>query len=548
METLRRPLAGLARRRACRTSRPDASASCAEWESTAPLRRGRDPARDLARVLRGLRQRHALAAPARLRLARRLRPRESGTPTATPTSASPTAVVERLRPGDLVWVARLPAHARARASCATRRRARGSASSSTSPSRRSEVFRILPEREELLTGLLGADVDRLPDPRRPARLPALAAPGAGPRVPDGPRPGRATAPSSSAALPDRHRRPRSGSAAHGPRWPGRARSTELRCSATPAASSSSSVDRLDYTKGIPERLRTFRRLLEGTPAWRGQVTLIQVAVPSRERVPAYAELRREVAELVGEVNGELRARPSGSPIVYLRRPVERAELAALYAAADVAWVGPLRDGMNLVAKEYVACQRERDGRPRPERVRRRRPGARGGAAHQPLRRGSARQTVLTRALEMPIASQRARAHGRAVSSASAATMPRPGVAASSSGLRGARPADDQRAAATRPARARSPQSLRSAFDAARQASRPARLRRHARGHRRRGRRTQRPAPALLEPAARPRRSPGTTTCASSAVGPAERSRALARRHRGPLAGGRARRARARAGW
>jgi trehalose 6-phosphate synthase/phosphatase len=120
------------------------------------------------------------------------------------------------------------------------------------------------------------------------------------------------------------------------------------------------VDRLDYTKGLPERLRTFRRLLRGSPDLRGRVTLIQVAVPSRERVPAYADLRREVSELVGEVNGEF-GTPEWQPVVYLHRAVPRPELAALYAAADVGWVGPLRDGMNLVAKEYVACQKGRAG-------------------------------------------------------------------------------------------------------------------------------------------------------------------------------------------
>ncbi len=121
-----------------------------------------------------------------------------------------------------------------------------------------------------------------------------------------------------------------------------------------------SVDRLDYTKGIPERLRTFRRLLRTSPAWRGKVTLVQVAVPSRERVPAYVDLRSEVSELVGEVNGDF-GTPEWQPVVYLRRSVNKQELAALYSAADVAWVGPLRDGMNLVAKEYVACQHEGDG-------------------------------------------------------------------------------------------------------------------------------------------------------------------------------------------
>jgi trehalose 6-phosphate synthase/phosphatase len=120
------------------------------------------------------------------------------------------------------------------------------------------------------------------------------------------------------------------------------------------------VDRLDYTKGIPQRLRAFRKLLAGAPHLRGSVTLVQVAVPSRERIPEYERLRREVSELVGEVNGEF-GRPDWTPIVYMRRGISRPELVALYAAADVGWVTPLRDGMNLVAKEYVACHRGQDG-------------------------------------------------------------------------------------------------------------------------------------------------------------------------------------------
>ena len=117
-----------------------------------------------------------------------------------------------------------------------------------------------------------------------------------------------------------------------------------------------SVDRLDYTKGIPERLRTFRRLLQMKPDLRGKVILIQVAVPSRVRVSPYARLQREVNELVGEINGQFAA-PDWTPVVYLRRGISRAQLVALYALADVAWVTPVRDGMNLVAKEYVACNR-----------------------------------------------------------------------------------------------------------------------------------------------------------------------------------------------
>ena len=95
------------------------------------------------------------------------------------------------------------------------------------------------------------------------------------------------------------------------------------------------VDRMDYTKGIPERLRAFRRFLVTRPGWRGRISLIQVAVPSRERVPQYAELRREVSELVGEINGRARHARTGARSIYLRRSISRTELAALYAAADV---------------------------------------------------------------------------------------------------------------------------------------------------------------------------------------------------------------------
>ena len=117
-----------------------------------------------------------------------------------------------------------------------------------------------------------------------------------------------------------------------------------------------SVDRLDYTKGIPERLHTYRRLLKSAPHLRGEIVLIQVAVPSREGVSSYNRLRREVNELVGEINGQF-ATPDWTPVVYLRRGISRAQLVALYALANVGWVTPLRDGMNLVAKEYVACNR-----------------------------------------------------------------------------------------------------------------------------------------------------------------------------------------------
>jgi trehalose 6-phosphate synthase/phosphatase len=120
------------------------------------------------------------------------------------------------------------------------------------------------------------------------------------------------------------------------------------------------VDRMDYTKGIPERLRTYRRLLDQTPELRGKVVLLQIAVPSREQISSYDALRHVVNELVGEINGQF-ATPDWTPVEYIRRGISRAELVALYAVADVAWVSPLRDGMNLVSKEYVACQVRGDG-------------------------------------------------------------------------------------------------------------------------------------------------------------------------------------------
>lgn len=220
-----------------------------------------------------------------------------------------------------------------------------------------EVFRILPRREELLRGLLGADylafhtygylqhfrasllrvlgfdsrMDRIEANGRFVRLDAL---------PIG------IAPDEFARLLDDDEATR-------------ARRDELR-ERFKGRRILLGVDRLDYTKGIPERLRTFERLLKKSPELHKQIVFVQVAVPSRERIPSYEELRRNVDELVGSINGEF-GTPGWTPIVYIRRAIPPTELVALYALADVAWVAPLRDGLNLVAKEYVACQREGEG-------------------------------------------------------------------------------------------------------------------------------------------------------------------------------------------
>jgi len=115
------------------------------------------------------------------------------------------------------------------------------------------------------------------------------------------------------------------------------------------------VDRLDYTKGIPERMRAFERLLELHPEHRERVVLLQLAVPSRAQVAEYRQLKQEIDGLVGAINGRF-ATARWSPIRYLYRSLDRGDLAGLYRDADVALVTPLRDGMNLVAKEWVACQ------------------------------------------------------------------------------------------------------------------------------------------------------------------------------------------------
>jgi trehalose 6-phosphate synthase/phosphatase len=120
------------------------------------------------------------------------------------------------------------------------------------------------------------------------------------------------------------------------------------------------IDRLDYTKGIPRRLLAFQRLLERNPSMSDRVRFIQVAVPSRIDVRAYKTFRGELDELIGRINGEF-GTVGSVPIHYLYRSVPPLELAALYRAADVMVVTPLRDGMNLVAKEFVASRTDEDG-------------------------------------------------------------------------------------------------------------------------------------------------------------------------------------------
>ncbi|CAH0385980.1 unnamed protein product [Bemisia tabaci] len=115
------------------------------------------------------------------------------------------------------------------------------------------------------------------------------------------------------------------------------------------------VDRLDYTKGLVHRLKSFEVLLEKHPEHREKVVLMQIAVPSRTDVKEYQDLKEEMDQLVGRINGRFTT-PNWSPIKYIYGCVSQDELAAFYREAAVALVTPLRDGMNLVAKEFVACQ------------------------------------------------------------------------------------------------------------------------------------------------------------------------------------------------
>lgn len=119
------------------------------------------------------------------------------------------------------------------------------------------------------------------------------------------------------------------------------------------------VDRLDYSKGLPHRIRAFRELLQQYPENRHSATLLQVASPSREDVDAYADIQRELESLCGAINGDY-GDFDWMPIRYLHRTVARKRLPGLYRACAVALVTPLRDGMNLVAKEFVAAQDEDD--------------------------------------------------------------------------------------------------------------------------------------------------------------------------------------------
>jgi trehalose 6-phosphate synthase/phosphatase len=218
-----------------------------------------------------------------------------------------------------------------------------------------ELFRTLPERERLLRGILGADLVGFHTPAYLRHFAASLTQLLG-----------VTVDIDRAQLLDREVRlgvfPMGIDAASFnalAREPGVAAEAEsLR--GTDGQKLLVGVDRLDYTKGIPRRLLAYERMLQTHPDLQERVRLIQVAVPSRTGVEAYQEFRSLVEGLVGRINGDF-GTPRWVPVHYIYRAMSEPELVALYRAADVMLVTPLRDGMNLVAKEFVASRIDGDG-------------------------------------------------------------------------------------------------------------------------------------------------------------------------------------------
>jgi trehalose 6-phosphate synthase len=219
-----------------------------------------------------------------------------------------------------------------------------------------EIFAQLPWRRQVVNGLLGADLlgfqrrgDATNFLRACRRAAGLATRGATVRVGDREVHAAAFPISIDAEALEQIAR----------RETVRKRAAEIRLALDEPATVLLGVDRLDYTKGIPDRLRAYGELLrEGRLGPR--VVLVQVASPSRERVEAYRVLRDEVELAVSRINGEY-AEVGSTPVHYLHQSYPREEMAALYLAADVMLVTSLRDGMNLVAKEYVACRYDESG-------------------------------------------------------------------------------------------------------------------------------------------------------------------------------------------
>ncbi len=265
------------------------------------------------------------------------------------------AIANLYRPGDVVWVhdyqlALVPQMLRARVPCARI----GFFLHIPFPS--SEVFRALPWREAILRGLLGADLIgfHTASYRHNFAFSAARVIGLEPDLDEVPYEGRLVRlgvhpigidAKAFSELADAE--------------PVRREAREIR-DGSDGRALALGVDRLDYTKGIRRRLLAIERFLDRERDRAKRFRYVQLAVPTRERVEAYGDFRRTVNELVGRINGQ-HGSLAMSPIHFLHRAVTAEQLSALYRAADVMVVTPLRDGMNLVAKEYIASRNDDTG-------------------------------------------------------------------------------------------------------------------------------------------------------------------------------------------
>lgn len=220
-----------------------------------------------------------------------------------------------------------------------------------------EIFSRLPWRREIIRGLLGADLVGFHTRQAVLNFARAAR-----------ELGEATGPAHALSYEGRVVRagafPISIDPAEHERLAGdpgvRAEAAEIRAGLGSPDTVLFGVDRLDYTKGIDQRLAAYETLLRRREDLRRKISLVQVAVPSREAVGEYQTIREVIEQLVGRINGEL-GEPGWVPVHYLYRSLSREQLAAYYVAADVMVVTPLRDGMNLVAKEYVVSRLGDDG-------------------------------------------------------------------------------------------------------------------------------------------------------------------------------------------
>ncbi len=221
-----------------------------------------------------------------------------------------------------------------------------------------ELFQQLPWRRQILEGLLGADLVGFQLPGAAQNFVRLVRQRVGHKthrdtiyLPDGRSVVAKAFPISidTAGFEELARLPETN-----------ARAAEIRRSLGNPKHVLLGIDRLDYTKGLRQRLRAFGELIADGHLDVEDAMFIQVATPSRERVNQYRILRDDIDRLVGRINGDV-GTIGRQPITYLHASYPRSEMAALYRAADVMVVTPLRDGMNLVAKEYVACRYDDDG-------------------------------------------------------------------------------------------------------------------------------------------------------------------------------------------